>query len=87
MELSIFRQMTRSKKIKPGMLVKAYDEELRYMGVGLVVRPIDDGTEWDLRQGGDWWVMFSDGDVCDTYVFMGDDLEPVTEENFEPKDA
>jgi hypothetical protein len=71
--------MTRSKKIKSGMLVKAYDEELRYMGVGFVVRPIDDETEWDLRQGGDWWVLFGNGE---TYVFMGDDLDPVTEEKF-----
>ena len=71
--------MTRSKKIKSGMLVKAYDEELRYMGVGFVVRPIDDETEWDLRQGGDWWVLFGNGE---TYVFMGDDLDPITEEKF-----
>jgi hypothetical protein len=71
--------MTRSKKIKSGMLVKAYDEELRYMGVGFVVRPIDDETEWDLRQGGDWWVLLGDGE---TYVFMGDDLDPIAEEKF-----
>jgi len=71
--------MTRSKKIKPGMLVKAYDEELRYIGVGFVVRLIDDATEWDLRQGGDWWVLLGDGE---TYVFMGDDLDPITEEKF-----
>jgi hypothetical protein len=71
--------MTRSKKIKPGMLVKAYDEELRYVGVGFVVRLIDDATEWDLRQGGDWWVLLGDGE---TYVFMGDDLDPITEEKF-----
>lgn len=69
--------MTKNKKIKSGMLVKAYDEELRYMGVGFVVRPIDDITEWDLRQGGDWWVLFGNGE---TYVFMGDDLDPITEE-------
>ena len=71
--------MTRSKKIKSGMLVKAYDEELRYMGVGFVVRPVDDETEWDLRQGGDWWVLLGDGE---TYVFMGDDLDPIAEEKF-----
>jgi len=69
--------MTKNKKIKSGMLVKAYDEELRYMGVGFVVRKIDDATEWDLRQGGDWWVLFGDGE---TYVFMGDDLDPIAEE-------
>jgi hypothetical protein len=61
------------------MLVKAYDEELRYMGVGFVVRPVDDETEWDLRQGGDWWVLLGDGE---TYVFMGDDLDPIAEEKF-----
>ena len=54
------------------MLVKAYDEELRFMGVGLVIKQIDPKTEWDMYQGGDWWVMFSDGQI---YVFMGDDLD------------
>ena len=70
--------MSKKKKIKPGMLVKAYDEDLRFMGVGLVIKQIDPKTEWDMYQGGDWWVMFSDGQV---YVFMGDDLDKLTEKD------
>ena len=67
--------MSKNQKIKPGILVKAYDEQLRYLGVGLVVRPVDVAEEWDCYQGGDWWVLFSDGQI---YVFMGDDLDILT---------
>ena len=69
--------MTKKQKIRPGVLVKVWNEELLFLGTGLVIRTIDQETEWDLVQGGDWWILMQDGEM---YVFMDDDLEPLTEE-------
>ena len=64
-------KMSKQKKIKPGDLVEMWDEELKYMGVGIYIRKIDLGEEWDVSQGGDCWV-YTNGDM---FVFWHDELE------------
>ena len=58
---------------KPGDLVEMWDEQLRYMGVGIYLREVDQETEWNLTQGGDCWVFMGD----DTYVFWSDEIEHI----------
>lgn len=66
--------MTRKQSnFKPGDLVEMWNEELRYIGVGIYLRQIDLSTEWDLSQGGDCWVYING----DEYVFWHDELEHI----------
>ena len=66
-------KMSKQKKIKPGDLVEMWDEELKYMGVGVYIRKIDLGEEWEFAEGGDCWVYVEGSE----YVFWHDELDPI----------
>lgn len=71
----------KNNNFKPGDLVELWDEELKYMGVGIYMRPIDLHGEWDVSQGGDCWVFMNGSE----YVFWHDELEHIDPKRKLPK--